>query len=84
MSRRDAPMRDPGKARCPKPCGKVRFVSRKQAKAAARKFYSEPRHMRVYACPLGTGFMHLTTQDAATVARYREQDAARSERARAS
>ena len=72
-------MRDPGKARCPAPCGKVRFITRRQAKAAAKRFHSEPRHMRVYRCPDGTGFFHLTTQDAATVAWYRERDAARSQ-----
>lgn len=81
MSQRDAPMRDPGKARCPAPCGKVRFVTRKQAKQAARKLHSEPRHMRIYACLLGSGFVHLTTQNAATVTWYREMDAARARRA---
>jgi hypothetical protein len=84
VSQRDKPGLDPGKTRCPPPCGKVRFATRKQAKAAARKFYSEPRHMRAYRCSLDGQWFHLTTGDAATAALYREQAAARRERAEAS
>jgi hypothetical protein len=61
-----------GAARCPLPCGKVRFLTRKQARDAARNFHSEPRHMRTYRRPQMPGFWHLTTGSAQRTAWFRD------------
>ena len=49
-------------------CGKHGYVSKQQAKQAARSLYPGTR-MRVYRC--GT-LWHMTSHDAAAAARYRE------------
>jgi hypothetical protein len=61
-----------GTVRCPPPCGKVRFLSRKQARGAARNFHCESQRVRVYECGQWPGFWHLTTWDAERTTRMRD------------
>lgn len=58
-------------ARCPVD-GKVRYVSRKAARQAARKFRGlNGTKQRAYRCG---DFWHLTSQDTATWTYFRERD----------
>lgn len=51
-------------------CGKIRFLSRRHARQAARGFRNHGTPMmRAYRCP--GGFWHLTSQGAAETAWWR-------------
>jgi len=71
---RDEPYPDIGKGRCPEPCGKVRFASRKAARRVAARFYGEGGTKRAYRCA-SSPFWHLTTASASAVASFRERAA---------
>lgn len=52
--------------RCPKPCGKIRFYSEKEAWDTARMRFRElggEMAKRAYECDLTPGFWHLTRQE---------------------
>ena len=57
--------------RCPPPCGKVRYYTRHQARAEARKARGHTGRLSAYRCG---DFWHLTSQTAARKTHFREQD----------
>lgn len=59
-------------ARCPD-CGKIRYLTRPDAKRAGRQY---GKRMRAYRCPVSSEFWHLASfGPAGRVAFYREQEA---------
>ena len=62
----------PGEGTCPD-CGKIKYGSRKKAKAAARRMSMNgvSRVMRAYRCG---DWWHLTSQSAERAAAWREYD----------
>lgn len=56
-------------------CGKVRYLGKASAKAAARQIRGRGKggRMRAYQC--GGGFWHLTSQSTARTTRFRERSA---------
>lgn len=69
--------------RCPPPCNKIKYVSRKEAKKAARQMQSDGRHehrtMHVYPCHV-SAFYHLTSLDAKEVEWLRTEQVKRTQR----
>jgi hypothetical protein len=69
--------------RCPPPCGKMRFTTRKLARQAIRQMRSDGRHeaktMRAYPCLVGPYF-HITSAAAHQVEYIRKTQAERQER----
>jgi len=57
--------------RCPPPCGKARYPTRKAARKAVKQLRYAHDKQRAYQCDLFPQFWHNTSQDADTVTWYR-------------
>lgn len=71
MSASQVPNSDGSRARCPEPCGKVRYLTRRSAKLARRRQVTNARargsHLAVYQCKVHDQFWHLGTLPAPVV-----------------
>ncbi|MCR1785339.1 hypothetical protein KVF89_22555 [Nocardioides carbamazepini] len=67
--------------RCPEPCGKVRYLTRRAAKLARRRQVTNARargsHLTVYRCHVERQFFHLGTLPPQVIAGEQSRDVLR-------